>query len=87
MADDVINMIIDNLRRIEEKQDKHTEQLARIDSRLGILEIKEKDQAKVEERLRKLESLKDEGVGIKTVLLWLITTGIAVASAIKSFMR
>ena len=83
MADDVIKMIIENLRRIEEKQDTHTAQLAKIDSRLAVVEAKMVQQEAINKRVQELESLKDRGLGVKQIAAWLIATGIAVASYFK----
>ena len=83
MADDVIKMIIDNLRRIEEKQDTHTAQLAKIDSRLAVVEAKMVQQEAINKRVQELEALKDRGLGVKQIVAWLVATGIAVASYFK----
>lgn len=83
MADDVIKMIIENLRRIEEKQDTHTAQLAKIDSRLAVVEAKMVQQEAINKRVQELEALKDRGLGVKQIAAWLIATGIAVASYFK----
>ena len=83
MADDVIKMIIENLRRIEGKQDTHTAQLAKIDSRLAVVEEKMGQQEGINKRVQELEALKDRGIGVKQIFAWLIATGIAVASYFK----
>lgn len=83
MADDVIKMIIENLRRIEEKQDTHTAQLAKIDSRLAVVEAKMAQQEAINRRVQELEALKDRGIGVKQIVAWMIATGIAVASYFK----
>ena len=83
MADDVIKMIIENLRRIEGKQDTHTAQLAKIDSRLAVVEEKMGEQVAINKRVQELEALKDRGIGIKQIVAWTIATGIAVASYLK----
>ena len=83
MADDVIKMIIENLRRIEGKQDTHTAQLAKIDSRLAVVEEKMGQQKAINKRVQELEALKEQGLGVKQIVAWLIATGIAVASYFK----
>ena len=71
------------MARIEEKQDKHTEQLSKIDSRLAVVEAKMVQQEAINKRVQALEALKDRGLGVKQIVAWLIATGIAVASYFK----
>lgn len=79
MSDDILQMILGSLARIEGKVDEQVSQSGKINERLTKIEAKQEVQEKVNGKVEELYSLKDKGVGVKQVGAWLITTAIALA--------
>lgn len=83
MSEDIVNVIMASLARIEAKLDAHGIDISNNGQRLAVLEAKMIQQEKVNEQVAQLMSVRDQGIGIKAVVGWLITTAIAIGSYFK----
>lgn len=83
MNEDVKNMIIQSLARIEGKLDAHAIDISTNGQRLAVLEAKMAAQEKINEQVEELARVADRGYGAKGIAAWLIATGIAISSWFK----
>lgn len=79
--DELTNIIMASLNRIESKLDNHGTEISVMAQRLAIVEAKLQQQALVNQQVQELVSMKDKGIGIKTVGAWFITTVLAIWGA------
>lgn len=91
MNDDVVKIILSKLDKIELKQDDQETLLRSISERIAKLEQRQDTyDAKLlenEKALRELETVKNEGVGAKNVVGWLITVVISVIALFESYYK
>lgn len=79
--DELTNIIMASLNRIESKLDNHGTEISTMAQRLAIVEAKLQQQSLVNQQVQELVSMKDKGVGVKIVGAWLITTIVAIWGA------
>lgn len=91
MNDDVVKIILSKLDKIELKQDDQETLLRSISERIAKLEQRQDTyDAKLlenEKALKELETVKNEGVGAKNVVGWLITVVISVIALFESYYK
>lgn len=91
MNDDVVKIILSKLDKIELKQDDQETLLRSISERIAKLEQRQDTyDAKLlenEKALRELETVKNEGVGAKNVVGWLITVVISAIALFESYYK
>ena len=80
-VDELTNIIMASLNRIESKLDNHGTEISTMAQRLAIVEAKLQQQSLVNKQVQELVSMKDKGVGVKIVGAWLITTIVAIWGA------
>ena len=80
MQDDVKDMILQSLARIEGKLDAHAVDIAANGQRLAVLEAKMEAQKKINDQVENIAKLTNQGMGAKGIVAWLIATGIGIAS-------
>lgn len=80
-VDELTNIIMASLNRIESKLDNHGTEISTMAQRLAIVEAKLQQQSLVNQQVQELVSMKDKGVGVKIVGAWLITTIVAIWGA------
>ncbi len=85
MANNEISMIMAQLTRLEAKMDMMSTSLNRVNERLSKLETQMAGQEEVNKRVDELWSLRNQGVGVKEAVAWLVPTLIAVVSLYNSF--
>lgn len=88
MADnEAMTLVLDALRRIERKQDEQGKEASLTSERISRLEIQvtqlSTQLAEEHRKLEMLEEIKDKGMGAKSIVAWLIATGIALASYLR----
>lgn len=79
--DELTNIIMASLNRIESKLDNHGTEISTMAQRLAIVEAKLQQQSLINQQVQELVSMKDKGVGVKIVGAWLITTIVAIWGA------
>lgn len=79
--DELTNIIMASLNRIESKLDNHGTEISTMAQRLAIVEAKLQQQSLINQQVQELVSMKDKGVGVKIVGAWLITTVVAIWGA------
>lgn len=77
-VDELTNIIMASLNRIESKLDNHGNEISTMAQRLAIVEAKLQQQSLINQQVQELVSMKDKGVGVKIVGAWLITTIVAI---------
>lgn len=80
-VDELTNIIMASLNRIESKLDNHGTEISTMAQRLAIVEAKLQQQSLINQQVQELVSMKDKGVGVKIVGAWLITTIVAIWGA------
>ena len=80
MSDDVIKIILSKLDKIDAKQDTQAAQLSEINVKLASIEEKQHQQERINLEVENLKELKDQGLGIKSVLAWLIAIGMSLVA-------
>ena len=83
MSDDVIKIILSKLDKIDAKQDTQAAQLSEINVKLASIEEKQHQQERINLEVENLKELKDQGLGIKSVLAWLIAIGMSLVALFK----
>lgn len=84
MSDDVIKIILSKLDKIDAKQDTQAAQLSEINVKLASIEEKQHQQERINLEVENLKELKDQGLGIKSVLAWLIAIGMSLVALFKN---
>jgi K+/H+ antiporter YhaU regulatory subunit KhtT len=85
MAEDgMTKLLMDNLIHIRDSQEDITDKLSDISQRLARLEEKTNGYNKLAADVEELKTEINKGLGVKDIVAWLIATGIAIASYIKS---
>ena len=79
--DELTNIIMASLNRIESKLDNHGTEISTMAQRLAIVEAKLQQQSLINQQVQELVSMKDKGVGVKIVGAWLITTIVEIRGA------
>jgi len=80
MNDDVKDMILQSLARIEGKLDAHALDIASNGQRLAVLEAKMAAQEKINLQVEEISKIADQGIGAKGIIAWLVSIGIGIAS-------
>lgn len=84
MSDEVVKIILNKLNQIDFKQDAQADQLSAINSKLAAIEEKQKYQDKINDEVQNLQELKDQGMGAKSVIAWIVSIGLSlIALAVK----
>ena len=83
MNDDVKEMILQSLARIEGKLDTQVAELSSNGQRLAVLEAKAAAQEKINTQVETLAKAVDQGYGAKGVVAWIITTAVALIGWFK----
>jgi len=83
VSDDVIKIILSKLDKIDAKQDTQAAQLSEINVKLASIEEKQHQQERINLEVENLKELKDQGLGIKSVLAWLIAIGMSLVALFK----
>ena len=81
--ENIINMLLDNLHTIQHKQDKQQQQLTYIEARLSVIEAKIEEQQDINKKVDELETTKDQAFTLKSVLLFLVPTILAILGLYK----
>lgn len=81
--DNAMQMILSGLARIEAKVDEQARKLSEFNERLTKMEVKQEMQESVNHKVDELYSIKDAGLGIKTLGAMLIPTAIALYGIFK----
>lgn len=81
--ENIINMLLDNLHTIQHKQDKQQQQLTDIEARLSVIEAKIEAQQDINKKVDELETTKDQAFTLKSVLLFLVPTILAILGLYK----
>jgi 2-oxoglutarate dehydrogenase complex dehydrogenase (E1) component-like enzyme len=84
MPDEVVRIILNKLNQIDSKQDAQADQLSAINSKLATIEEKQKFQEKVNDEVENLKELKEQGLGVKSVLAWLLAMALSLIALFKS---
>jgi hypothetical protein len=84
VSDDVIKIILSKLDKIDAKQDTQAAQLSEINVKLASIEEKQHQQERINLEVENLKELKDQGLGIKSVLAWLIAIGMSLVALFKN---
>jgi hypothetical protein len=84
VSDDVIKIILSKLDKIDAKQDTQAAQLSEINVKLASIEEKQHQQERINLEVENLKELKDQGLGIKSVLAWLIAIGMSLFALFKN---
>lgn len=80
MSDEITNVIMSALTRVESKVDQLNKEVSQINSRLSALEVKMQAQELVNAKVDELSALSNKTVGVKEMIAWAIPTAIALAS-------
>lgn len=83
MADDVINIILSKLDKIESKIDEHAKKLSEINAQLASNSELQKQQEKINNKVEEHDNKLKEATGAKGTVAWLITTAMALWAVIK----
>lgn len=87
MADDVIQIILAKLDRIEAKQDTQVAQWAGLAERLAAIEAKQAQQERINEKVNSLEETADKANGAKSATGWIVATAVSVAAVFVEYFR
>ena len=83
MNDEIKDVILQTLARIEGKLDAHGMDISSIGQRLAVLEAKQETQDKINNQVAELQNLKNQGLGVKQIVGWLISVAIAIGAYFK----
>lgn len=86
MDETTVQLILNTLNQINKKQDTQAAQLTQISERLAAIETKQAAQDKINEEVQTLQELKDQGMGAKNVLAWIVSIGFSLIALLSKWI-